>query len=146
MTLPAPRQRLETPCICHNLHVHATSRVLEPSYDVGVADTIAAVFAMLADSTRVRIILALNEFGDLSVNHLADIVDRSPSSVSQHLATMRVARMVSTRQDAQRVFYRLENEHARQLVLDALLHLEHIAEGVPTHHRYPSSAPAEGRS
>ena len=47
------------------------------------------VFAMLADATRVRIVLALRD-GELSVNHLADIVDKSPAGVSQHLAKMRL--------------------------------------------------------
>lgn len=32
------------------------------------------VFSMLADATRIRLVLALRD-GELSVNHLADIVD-----------------------------------------------------------------------
>ena len=92
------------------------------------------VFAMLADATRVRIVLALQDGGELSVNHLADIVDKSPAAVSQHLAKLRLARIVSTRQDGQRVFYRLENEHASQLVADAIHQAEHSLGGVPRHH------------
>ncbi|WP_196834408.1 ArsR/SmtB family transcription factor [Mycetocola sp. CAN_C7] len=91
------------------------------------------VFAMLADATRVRIILALRG-GELSVNHLADIVDKSPAAVSQHLAKLRLARIVATRQDAQRVFYRLENEHASQLVSDAIFQAEHSLGNTPRHH------------
>jgi DNA-binding transcriptional ArsR family regulator len=64
------------------------------------------VFSMLADATRIRIILALRDVEELSVNHLADIVDKSPAAVSQHLAKLRLARIVATRQDGQRVFYR----------------------------------------
>jgi DNA-binding transcriptional ArsR family regulator len=92
------------------------------------------VFAMLADATRVRVILALQDMGELSVNHLADIVDKSPASVSQHLAKLRLARIVATRQDGQRVFYRLENEHASQLVADAINQAEHSLGGAPRHH------------
>lgn len=92
------------------------------------------IFAMLADATRVRLILALRDADELSVNHLADIVDKSPASVSQHLAKMRLARMVSTRQDGTRVFYRLENKHASQLVRDAILQAEHSLGGTPRHH------------
>ncbi|MBN9154898.1 MAG: helix-turn-helix transcriptional regulator [Microbacterium sp.] len=92
------------------------------------------VFGMLADATRVRIILALGESGELSVNHLADIVDKSPAAVSQHLAKLRLARIVATRQDAQRVFYRLENEHASRLVADAIFQAEHSLGGTPRHH------------
>lgn len=88
---------------------------------------------MLADATRVRIILALRE-GEMSVNHLADIVDKSPAAVSQHLAKMRLSRMVSSRQDGTRVFYRLANEHARQLVADAIFQAEHALGGTPLHH------------
>jgi DNA-binding transcriptional ArsR family regulator len=92
------------------------------------------VFSMLADATRVRIILALRDVEELSVNHLADILDKSPSAVSQHLAKLRLARIVTTRQDGQRVFYRLENEHAKQLVSDAIFQAEHSLGGVPRHH------------
>jgi DNA-binding transcriptional ArsR family regulator len=100
------------------------------------------IFAMLADATRVRIILALRDMEELSVNHLADIVDKSPAAVSQHLAKLRLARIVSTRQDGQRVFYRLENEHARQLVSDAIFQAEHSLGGVPRHHSEQVGDPA----
>ena len=92
------------------------------------------VFAMLADATRVRIVLALRN-GELAVGALADLVGKSPAAVSQHLAKMRLARMVSTRQDGTRVMYRLENEHARQLVSDAIFQAEHALGGTPAHHR-----------
>ncbi|MCU1525043.1 MAG: transcriptional regulator [Microbacteriaceae bacterium] len=91
------------------------------------------VFAMLADATRVRIILALRD-GELSVNHLADIVDKTPPAVSQHLAKMRLGRLVAARQEGTRVFYRLENEHAIKLVTDAIFQAEHSLGGTPRHH------------
>ncbi len=91
------------------------------------------VFAMLADATRVRLILALRE-GEQSVNQLADVVDKSPAAVSQHLAKLRLARFVTTRQEGTRVFYRLANEHAGQLVSDAIFQAEHSLEGTPRHH------------
>ncbi|MBT8159755.1 MULTISPECIES: metalloregulator ArsR/SmtB family transcription factor [Arthrobacter] len=91
------------------------------------------VFAMLADATRVRLILALRD-GEMSVNELAETVGKPQSAVSQHLAKMRMARMVSTRHEGTRVFYRLENEHARQLVADAIFQAEHTLGGTPRHH------------
>jgi len=93
------------------------------------------VFAMLSDATRVRLILALKENGELSVNHLADIVDKSPAAVSQHLAKLRLGRMVSTRQDGTRVFYRLTDEHASTLVAEAIHQAEHALGVNPYHHR-----------
>lgn len=97
------------------------------------------VFSMLADATRVRIILALKDIGEMSVNHLADLVDKTPPSVSQHLAKLRLARIVSTRQDGVRVFYRLTNEHASQLVIDAILQAEHQLDRTPRHHHTPDT-------
>lgn len=88
---------------------------------------------MLSDATRVRIILALRD-GEMSVNDLAEAVNKSQAAVSQHLAKMRLARMVSTRQQGTRVYYRLENEHARQLVSDAIFQAEHSLGGTPRHH------------
>jgi len=92
------------------------------------------VFGMLADATRVRIILALRAASELSVNQLAETVVKSPAAVSQHLAKLRLARIVATRQDGQRVFYRLENEHASQLVSDAIFQAEHSLGATPRHH------------
>ncbi len=91
------------------------------------------VFAMLADATRVRIILALRP-GELTVNRLAEVVGKSPAAASQHLAKLRLARIVATRQDGTRVFYRLANEHARRLVTDAVFQAEHALGGTPAHH------------
>jgi DNA-binding transcriptional ArsR family regulator len=99
------------------------------------------VFGMLADATRVRIVLALRD-QELSVNHLADILDKTPASVSQHLAKLRLARIVSTRQEGTRVFYQLANEHARQLVSDAIFQAEHAIGGSPRHHHPQQAAEA----
>lgn len=101
------------------------------------------VFGMLADATRVRIVLALKDAGELSVNRLADILDKQPSAVSQHLAKLRLARIVSTRQEGQRVFYRLENEHASRLVTDAIFQAEHSLGGTPRHHHAAPAATEE---
>ncbi len=98
------------------------------------------VFALLADSTRVRIILALREAGELSVNRLAEIVDKAPAAVSQHLAKMRLARMVTSRQDGQRVHYRLTDEHATRLVTDAIFQAEHTLHATPRHHHAAATA------
>ncbi|WP_029261093.1 MULTISPECIES: ArsR/SmtB family transcription factor [unclassified Microbacterium] len=102
------------------------------------------VFSMLADATRIRIILALRD-QELSVNHLADIVDKSAPAVSQHLAKLRLARIVVTRQEGTKVFYRLANEHARQLVADAIFQAQHTLSNDPAHHRGEHPAPEDTR-
>ena len=104
-----------------------------PDIDAQYIELAVEVFAMLADATRVRIILALKE-GELSVNTLAQLVGKSPAAVSQHLAKLRLARMVTTRHEGNRVFYRLGNEHVEQLVTNAVNQGEHVLPGRPRHH------------
>lgn len=99
------------------------------------------VFSMLADATRVRIILALRENGELPVNRLAEIVEKAPAAVSQHLAKLRLARIVTARQEGTRAFYRLANEHASQMVSDAIFQAEHSLGGVPRHHHPQVDSP-----
>lgn len=94
---------------------------------------------MLADATRIRIILALRD-GELSVNSLAELVAKSPPAVSQHLAKLRLARFVTSRQEGTKVFYSLANEHARQLVSDAIFQAEHSLRSNPRHHHAEAGA------
>jgi DNA-binding transcriptional ArsR family regulator len=96
-------------------------------------DLAVEVFRMLADGTRVRILWAL--IGrELSVNELATEVGKQPAAVSQHLAKLRMSRVLTTRREGTSVFYRLENEHVAQLVTDAIHNAEHASPGVPGHH------------
>ncbi|MDZ4266909.1 MAG: metalloregulator ArsR/SmtB family transcription factor [Mycobacterium sp.] len=96
------------------------------------ADLVVEVFRMLADATRVQLLWALAD-RELSVNDLAAHVKKPAPSVSQHLAKLRMARLVRTRREGTQVFYRLENDHVRQLVTDAVYNAEH-AGGAPAHH------------
>jgi DNA-binding transcriptional ArsR family regulator len=97
------------------------------------------VFRMLADGTRVRILWSLVD-QELSVNDIAAIVSKPGPAVSQHLAKLRMARLVRTRRDGQQIFYQLENEHIRQLVIDGVHNAEHAGSGVPRHHQSPEIA------
>jgi DNA-binding transcriptional ArsR family regulator len=105
--------------------------------DDQLVDLAVEVFSMLAEPTRVRIVLSL-QAGELPVNAIAVAVGKAPAAVSQHLAKLRLARIVAARQAGNRVFYRLENEHASQLVTDAIHQAEH-AVGQPRHHSVEST-------
>ena len=48
---------------------------------------------LLADETRLRVICALLE-GEHPVNELAELVGAQPAGVSQHLAKLRLSRLV----------------------------------------------------
>lgn len=106
------------------------------TFDAGsqYVDLAAEVFSLLSDATRIRIILALRA-GELAVGELAERVGKSPTVVSQHLAKLRWGRIVAARQDGNRVFYSLIDEHARQLVTHAVFQAEHaLGDTLPEHH------------
>jgi DNA-binding transcriptional ArsR family regulator len=105
---------------------------------------IVEVFRMLADPTRVRMLWALTA-GEMSVNELAERVGKPAPSVSQHLAKLRMARLVRTRREGTTIFYSLENEHVSQLVADAVFNAEHAGPDVPAHHRGDATVRAISR-
>lgn len=92
------------------------------------------VLRMLADETRLMLLWQLLD-DEHSVSDLAQALDKPPSSVSRHLAKLRLARLVQTRRQGTTIYYRLDSDHARQLVLDAIHHAEHQGPDVPRHHR-----------
>ena len=89
---------------------------------------------MLADATRVQVLWALVP-QEMSVGDIAEHVGKPAPSISQHLAKLRMARLVQTRRDGTTIFYSLANDHVKQLVTDAVFNAEHAGPGVPGHHR-----------
>ncbi len=103
--------------------------------DDDVVTLAVEVLRILADATRLRIAVQLLD-GELSVTELAEAVDRPVPGVSQHLAKMRLARLVATRREGTTVRYRIDDEHIRQLVLDTTRHVEHLLSDRPAHHEH----------
>ncbi len=97
-------------------------------------DLAVEVFRMLADASRIQLLWALTD-RELPVNELAEHIGRPPAAVSQHLAKLRMARLVQTRRAGTQVFYRIANDHIAQLVTDAVHNAEHAGPDVPGHHR-----------
>jgi DNA-binding transcriptional ArsR family regulator len=107
-------------------------------------DLAAEVLGLLSDPTRIRLILALDAAVELSVGELAEVVGKNPSGVSQHLARLRMARIVTTRQDGTKVLYKLADEHALGVIFEAVRQAEHsvaAAGQTPLHHTADEESP-----
>lgn len=122
------------------MHMCGDTQVYEDDAGDVYVELAAEVFRLLSDPTRIRIVLALRG-GELTVSDLAEQVVRAPTAVSQHLAKLRWGRIVATRQDGTRVFYRLHDEHAVQLVTQAIFQAEHALDEQPRHHHVASGQP-----
>lgn len=66
------------------------------------------VFKVLANSKRLEIIQLLDD-RELSVTQMGDMLGLPQSNLSQHLSLLRQAKIVSSRRDAQTIYYRLSD-------------------------------------
>ena len=79
------------------------------------AQEAAALLKALANENRLMILCTLMS-GEMSVGELNARVPLSQSALSQHLASLREAGLVSTRKEAQTVFYRLQGDDATKVI------------------------------
>ncbi len=80
----------------HAATKEATSEPPEPEPSADDVEVVVDVIRMLADPTRVRLLWVLRA-GELAVADLAERVGKPGPAVSQHLAKLRLARLVHTR-------------------------------------------------
>jgi DNA-binding transcriptional ArsR family regulator len=73
----------------------------------------------LSDPQRVRAMMALRN-GELCLCQLIELLKRSPSTVSKHMAILGQARLVESRKEGRWVHYRLANARAHPCVSGAI--------------------------
>jgi DNA-binding transcriptional ArsR family regulator len=108
---------------------HTQWQELPPTEHVDVA---VESFRMLADPTRLRMLWLL--CGDeYDVTSLAAEVGIARPAVSQHLAKLRLAGLVTTHRDGRRAVYRAKGGHVRRMLTEALGAADHRVSNVPDH-------------
>lgn len=88
------------------------------------AQQMAEFFGLLGDANRLRIISAL-AVRELCVHDIAKAVGMSESAVSHQLRVLRHIRLVSSRKEKRKVFYKLLDRHVIDLYQTVA---EHLAE------------------
>lgn len=83
------------------------------------------LFRLLGDPTRVHILYALVEAGELCVCDIAAVVDMTETSVSHALRLLRTAGVVKNRRSGRMVYYSLDDAHVRLLLDVSAEHLRH---------------------
>lgn len=76
----------------------------------------AKLVKALANEKRLLIVCKLAAAGEMCVHALATATHLSSSAVSQHLAILRRAEIVSTRREAQKIHYRLTDSRIGQVL------------------------------
>lgn len=80
------------------------------------AAEVATVLGALSNERRLMILCKLVESGEASVGQLAETVGLGQSATSQHLARMREEGLVTTRREAQTIWYRVADPRIEALL------------------------------
>jgi ArsR family transcriptional regulator len=75
----------------------------------------ASLLRALANERRLLILCELGD-GEISVGEIQERLDVSQSALSQHLAVLRAEGLVSTRREAQTIFYRIADPAAVKVI------------------------------
>lgn len=87
-------------------------------------ETATATFRMLSDPTRLHILwLLAREPSD--VTSLVERTGTPRTSVSQHLAKLRLSGLVTTIRESRHVVYSIVDGHLGRLVMEGLNHADH---------------------
>lgn len=84
---------------------------------------LADFFKMFADSTRVKIMMTLED-REMIVCNIAESLNMSMSAVSHQLRSLRQAKLVKSRRDGKNIYYSLDDDHIRDILEKAIEHME----------------------
>jgi DNA-binding transcriptional ArsR family regulator len=114
-------------CSVDCLHPEAIRPLLGRSLGSDGARAVGELFATLADPSRARIVhlLAITD-EELCVCDIALVLGMSVSALSHQLRFLRVRGAVERRKDGRIAYYRLVDDHLRDLVLGAATHVSEV--------------------
>ena len=119
------RHKLQQHCDVHVVDPERVRMVRERLVTAAETEQMAAVFKVLADPSRCRLVAAIIEAGELCVCDLAATVEMSESNVSHHLRVLRSHGLVRARRAGKMVFYSPDDAHIRVLLDITREHVEH---------------------
>ncbi len=76
---------------------------------------------MLADKSRLKIVLALSQIAELHVSALCALLGQSQPAVSHHLTLMRIVGLVDFSRRGKHNYYRLSSTYVRDLIEQCFL-------------------------
>jgi len=114
-------------CSVDCIHPDAIRPLLGRSLSSDGADAVGNLFASLADPSRARIVhlLAISE-QELCACDVAIVLGMSVSALSHQLRSLRERGAVERRKVGRMAYYRLVDDHLRNLVLDAATHVAEV--------------------
>ena len=112
-------------CSCAAVNQEKVSQLKAKMFDEEKILDLADLFKLFADSTRTKILVAL-EKDELCVCDLSALLNLSKSLISHQLRKLREANLVKARKDGKMAYYSLDDDHIHDLLKIALAHLDEI--------------------
>ncbi|MGI6337646.1 MAG: winged helix-turn-helix transcriptional regulator [Clostridiales bacterium] len=84
---------------------------------------LAELFKVFGDSTRVKILFALEE-AELCVGDIAELLNMTQSAISHQLRVLRQSHLVRCRREGKAILYSLADCHVRTMLDAGLEHVE----------------------
>lgn len=112
----------ELSCDCDVIHAETVDMVKGRIPDEDILIDLSDFFKVLSDSTRMRIVCAL-DISEMCVCDLAVLLSMSKSAISHQLRALREANLVRTRRDGKIVFYSLADDHVKEIFEKGLDHV-----------------------
>lgn len=88
----------------------------QPELPEVTIDELVAMFKLLADDTRLRILYYLTRQPEMHVRALCDLLGQSQPAVSHHLALLKEARLLDRRREGKHNFYSLRTGRITELL------------------------------
>lgn len=111
-------------CDCNMIHEKKVSEVLSKMPDYQVFNKLADLFNLIGDTTRLKILFAINR-EEMCVCDIANVLSMTKSSISHQLAVLRRSGIVKCRREGKTVYYMTDDEHIDNIFNIALEHIEH---------------------
>ena len=115
-------------CETFQTHKELLKVVSEKMPDEDKLYDLAELFKVFGDSTRARIICALN-IEEMCVCDLAALLSMTQSAISHQLRLLKVSRIVKSRKQGRVVYYSLDDAHIGQIFAMAFDHVMEEMEG-----------------
>jgi len=113
---------MKTVCEREQDHKKVIQRIKEDVMLSSDVERIAKIFRVLADSSRLKIVIALLK-GEMCVYHLTEICNSTQSAVSHQLRILRDNHIVKARRLGQTVEYSIADAHIREIIEIGKAHL-----------------------
>ena len=111
-------------CDCNVIHKDVVENTIKSMPEEYTFSKLAEIFKILGDTTRVKILFALDK-NEMCVCDIANVLGMSKSSISHQLGTLRRSGIVKCRKVGKEVFYMLDDEHVKEVFEVGIEHIEH---------------------